>query len=250
MFDFLRKKSKSESENKLFFSTDIHCHIIPGVDDGSKNLSTSLELVERMHGWGIQRILATPHVTQDTFENNRQTITPPFEQLREAIAEKGLDIELGHAAEYRLDEFSVSQFNSGDTMTYPNNYLLIENSFVQEPLNFRQLLFELMLKDYRLVWAHPERYSYYYDKAKRKAYADIHGIGVKFQVNLLSLTGYYGKEQKRIAEELIEKGLVDFLGTDLHNHRHADAIEAYLASKDYRRHRQALEGKILNDKAF
>ena len=123
----------------------------------------------------------------------------------EAIAEKGLDIELGHAAEYRLDEFSVSQFNSGDTMTYPNNYLLIENSFVQEPLNFRQLLFELMLKDYRLVWAHPERYSYYYDKAKRKAYADIHGIGVKFQVNLLSLTGYYGKEQKRIAEELIEK---------------------------------------------
>ena len=101
MFDFLRKKSKSESENKLFFSTDIHCHIIPGVDDGSKNLSTSLELVERMHGWGIQRILATPHVTQDTFENNRQTITPPFEQLREAnlVARKILRISAHEGVE-------------------------------------------------------------------------------------------------------------------------------------------------------
>ncbi len=115
----------------------------------------------------------------------------------------------------------------------PNNYLLVENSFIQEPWNLDQLLFDLKVKGYKPILAHPERYMYYYLKKDR--YKTIHNTGTKLQINILSIAGHYGKDEKRIAFELIEKGLVDFIGTDLHNHRHADAIEEFLASKDYRK---------------
>lgn len=248
MFNIFGKKNKNSE--KLFFKTDIHCHIVPGVDDGSINSFLSVELIERMKSWGLERIIATPHVTQDTFENTPETIRPAMAQLREALAEAGFEVELSNSAEYRIDEFSLEQIEKGAAMPYPKNYLLVENSFVQEPWNLKKILFDLQIAGYRPIWAHPERYTYYYDKSKRERYAEIFQAGVPFQVNLLSLAGYYGKDQKKMAEELIEKGYVKFLGTDLHNHRHADAIEAYLNSKDYRHHRDALAGALRNDSAF
>ncbi len=241
---------KSKPKEKLFFNTDIHCHIIPGIDDGSESAVLSVELVERMKGWGIDHIIATPHVTQETFENTPETIRPALAELRKALDEANIDVKLEQSAEYRLDEFSMDQMERGVVMPYPNKYLLVENSFVQEPWNLTKILFDLNIAGYRPIWAHPERYAYYYDKDKRHRYDEVRQAGAFFQVNLLSLAGFYGREQKKVAEELIEKGYVDFLGTDLHNHRHADAIDAYIGSREYRRHKQALENRIKNDSAF
>lgn len=97
--------------------------------------------------------------------------------------------------------------------------------------------------------AHPERYYYYFEEHPER-YEQLHRAGTLFQINVLSLAGAYSKKEKRTAEKLIEKGFVDFLGTDLHNFRHADAIDAYLTTKDARRHFEALEGRLLNDKVF
>ena len=231
MFSIFKKKAVTA---ELCFKTDIHCHIVPGIDDGSPDVKTSVELIERMKGWGINRIIASPHVTQEAFENTPETITQALALLKSELDACGINIELSHSAEYRIDEYFLTQLDKGNIVPLPGNYLLVENSFLQEPWNIDQLLFDLKVRGYKPILAHPERYFYYYG-SKRSRYDEIHGVGTLFQINLLSLAGYYGKDEKMIAEYLLEKGYVDFIGTDLHRHAHADAIEAYLVSKDYRK---------------
>lgn len=242
MFDFLFKKKEPQ---KLWFNTDIHCHIVPGIDDGSRDPQMSADLIERMQGWGIERIIASPHVTQGTFENTPQTIDSALAMLQQELDARGNDIKVTHSAEYRIDEFFASQLEAGNVVPYPGDYILIENSFMQEAWNLDQLIFDLQVRGLRPVMAHPERFSYYY--GKRDRYKALHDAGALFQINVLSLSGYYGKAEKQVAEWLIEHNMVDFNGTDLHNHRHADSIDAYLRSKDAAKHAAKLADRVLNN---
>lgn len=242
MFKIFSKKIEPQP---LFFATDIHCHILPGIDDGSPDVATSEELLQRMTSWGIKRIFASPHVAFDTFENTPSSMDGALAQLNDRVAGKYPGVYIGRSAEYRLDDLFADNFSKGLLMPLPGNLLLVENSFVQEPWNLDQLLFDIKVKGYKPILAHPERYHYYYMNKAR--YDKIHAAGTFFQINVLSLAGYYGKDEKRMAEYLIDKGMVDYIGTDLHNHRHGDAIESYLASKDYLRHRKALESVVRND---
>ena len=241
MFNFFSKKTPE----KLWFATDIHCHIIPGIDDGSPSAEKSVELVENMQAWGIERIFASPHVTQGSFPNTPETIAAARKKLQDALDAKGNPLQLDNSAEYRVDDPIAEQRDKGILLTLPGNRLLVENSFIQEPMGFDNLLFELQVSGFRPILVHPERYYYYYSDPDR--YRAIHNAGVEFQINLLSLSGYYGKDEKRIAEKLIDMGLVDYVGTDLHGRRHVDSINAYLGSRDFRRHRAALENVIKND---
>lgn len=243
MFNFFHKKS--EDGGRLFFTTDIHSHVVPGIDDGSPSVERSVELVGRMKEWGLEKLIVTPHVTQDTFENTPEIIEEAYGNLRRGLDEAGVDIEMDHSAEYRIDEMFVEQLEAGMVRRLHGEFLLVENSYIQEAYNLDQILFSISMKGFRPILAHPERYMYYYGKQNR--YDELHGKGILFQVNLLSLAGFYGKEPKKIAEMLIDKGYVDFLGTDLHRRTHADMITKYLGSKDYRRHREKLEGRIMND---
>lgn len=243
MFNFFSKKS--QGEEKLFFSTDIHSHVVPGIDDGSPSVERSAELVGRMKGWGLEKLIVTPHVTQDTFENTPEIISEAYGQLQDGLRQAGIEVDTDYSAEYRIDEMFVEQLEAGMVRRLHGDYLLVENSYIQEPYNLDQILFQVSMKGFRPILAHPERYIYYYDKRNR--YDELHGKGILFQVNLLSLAGYYGKEPKKIAEMLIEKDYVDFLGTDLHRRAHAEVIDKYICSKDYRRHREKLEGRIMND---
>ncbi|MBD5247961.1 MAG: hypothetical protein HDS54_07355 [Barnesiella sp.] len=243
MFNFFSKKS--QYRENLFFTTDIHSHVVPGIDDGSPSVERSVELIKSMKSWGLEKLIVTPHVTQDTFENTPDTINPAYEALCDGLRAAGVDIDIDHSAEYRVDEMFVEQFDAGLVRRLHGDYLLVENSYIQEPYNLNQILFEISMKGYTPILAHPERYIYYYEKRNR--YAELHSNGILFQVNLLSLAGYYGKEAKKVAEMLIEKNYVDFLGTDLHRRAHVEAIEKYLGTKDYQRHREILAGRILND---
>ena len=146
MFNLFRSKHKEPAS--LCFSTDIHCHIVPGIDDGAPDAATSADLVERMQSWGIERIIASPHVTQDTFENNPQTIAPAIEKLQQELARRGNGIKVTNSAEYRIDELFTKQLEEDVIMPYPGNYILIENSFMQEPWNLDQLIFDLQVKGY------------------------------------------------------------------------------------------------------
>ncbi|MDE5988839.1 MAG: hypothetical protein K2H17_05535 [Duncaniella sp.] len=246
LFSFL---SKSSEPVKLPFATDIHCHILPGVDDGSPDAQTSAELVERMRSWGISRIIATPHITEGTFENTPEDLDAALESLKAELEKRNIDMPLSRASENRIDDYFRCQLTAGNITPYPNNYILVENSFIQEPWQLDQFLFDLKLKGYRPILAHPERFFYYFEEHPNR-YDELHRAGNLFQINVLSLAGAYTKKEKKTAEKLIEKGYVDFLGTDLHNHRHADTIEAYLSSKDATRHFAALQGRLFNDRVF
>lgn len=242
MFNFFSKKREPE---KLWFETDIHCHILPGIDDGSPDVEKSLMLAQRMREWGLRRIIASPHVTYGTFPNTPETVAAARNELHTALDNAGSDIILSNSAEYRIDDLFLKNLEEGTLMPLPGNLLLVENSFMQEPWNLDQLLFDLQVKGFRPILAHPERYAYY--AARRDRYQQIHDGGTMFQINLLSLAGYYGPAEKHVAEYLIHNNLVDYIGTDLHRRSHAHAIEEYLASKDYKRHRKALESRIGND---
>lgn len=242
MFNFFSRKRQQQP---LFFETDIHCHVVPGIDDGSPDIETSVSLIEQMAGWGMKRIFASPHITYGSFENTPDSIRQAFEPLNEAVKEKGIDIKLDYSAENRIDDLFIKNFENNSLLTLPGDLVLVENSYMQEPWNLDQLLFDLQVKGMRPILVHPERYNYYYGKKGR--YEAIHNNGIAFQVNLLSLAGHYGKEEKKIAESLIAKGLVDYIGTDIHRQAHIEAINRYLASKDYEKHRAALSGRILND---
>lgn len=241
MFNFFSRKSTPE---KLFFSTDIHCHVLPGIDDGSPDAATSADLIENMQEWGIERIIASPHVTDQVFPNTAATADAAMAELQAELDRRGNTIRLSHSAENRLDDLFMKNMRDNTLMTLPGKRLLVENSFMLEPWNLDQLLFDLQVRGFRPILVHPERYSYYYGKKDR--YATIHDGGTAFQINVLSLAGHYGRDEKKFAEYLIEKGMVDYIGTDLHRMAHVESINRYLASKDYLRHRAALDGKIHN----
>ncbi len=239
-------KSSRKEPQQLPFHTDIHCLLVPGVDDGSPDTATSVEIIERMKGWGIDRIFLSPHVTQDTFENTPESLAGPYAELKDAVKAADIDMELHRHAEYRIDEFFLEQIEAGNLCPLPHNMLLVENSFAQEPWNLDNLLFDLRLKGYTPIMAHPERYLYY-SKYNRDRYNHLHSSGLYFQINLLSLSGYYGKEEKQAAEWLMEHNMVEFIGTDVHRHAHADSIEEYLSSRDFKRHLKYFDS-IRNDK--
>lgn len=243
LFDFLSKKNKEEKI--LFYDTEVHCHILPGIDDGSPDVATSVELVKQLQSMGIRRIVTTSHVTESTFENTPETITNAYNILRTALDEQGIEMEIRTSAEYRMDEFFTTQLKENRLLAFPDNYLLIENSFFQPFWEIKELIFDLQLKGYTPILAHPERYMYYHKTPK--IYQELHDQGCLFQVNFLSLSGYYYPEVKEMAWRLLDKGMVDFIGSDMHNLSHAQHIYNYIGCKEYRKLSEKAVG-ILNNK--
>ena len=244
IFDIFSKKKEPVA---FPVTTDIHCHVLPGVDDGSPDVNTSVELVERMQKWGIRRIFASPHITEDTFENTPEILDNALEQLQSELTRRGNGITLNRSSENRIDDYFRDMLGKGLIKPLPDDYLIVECSFIQEPWELDQFLYDLKIKGFRPILAHPERYHYYHSKNGSR-YARLHDSGTLFQINVLSLAGAYGKTEKKVAEDLIAHGYVDFIGTDLHNRNHADIIDQYLTTSDARRHFAAMQGRLLNDR--
>lgn len=241
LFDFF---FKPKTPQKLPFTTDIHCHVLPGVDDGSPDAETSVELLSHMADWGFERIFASPHSTADHFENTPQTIAAPFAELKDAAARAGLSLGLEHHFEYRVDQFFIQQLDNKNIKTLPDDFILIENGFDQEPWGLEHIIFELLSKGYRPVMAHPERYRYYRNNFSR--YAELHDKGLLFQINLLSLAGHYKANERDIALKLLKQGMVSFIGTDVHHMDHVNSIERYLRSSDFGKDVKLFD-QLLND---
>ncbi|MFI3239942.1 MAG: CpsB/CapC family capsule biosynthesis tyrosine phosphatase, partial [Bacteroidales bacterium] len=155
MFNIFKKKTQ---RNNLFYNTDIHSHIIPGIDDGSDSPETSLEIIKGLNELGINRMLATPHVTHTTYENTPEIISTAYDILMKSVQLANIDIDIQYSAEYRLDDYSLQQFNEGKTILLPNNHLLVESSFITEQLNLDSILFNLKILGHELIYAHPEMF--------------------------------------------------------------------------------------------
>lgn len=222
--------STAQEESFGALGVDMHSHILPGLDDGADTLEDSLVMVQALQTMGYRKLIMTPHIMNDFYKNTPAGIRERLQLLNNAVKEAGIKMELDCAAEYYLDEGLSEKLAAGEELlTFGDNYLLFETSFLNEPLNLREAIFQMCAKGYKPVLAHPERYSYFYGK-----FADLvalRELGVLFQPNLNSLTGYYASGAKDVAEKLIDEGMVDFLGSDAHSLKHTDSLKKVLCSK-------------------
>ncbi len=223
MFSIFKKTSKPlKSINFESLRTDMHSHLIAGIDDGSPDLETSISLIGQLKEMGFQRFITTPHIMADFYRNTPEIIGNGLEQLELAINSNDQSIELKAAAEYLVDfEFEAKIDNQEPLLTFGDKYILIETSFISAPPNFEDIIFKLQLKGYKVILAHPERFLF----MTPKDYESYKNRSVFFQLNLLSLIGYYGKPVQHRAQQLIQKNMIDFVGTDCHNQIQANMYE-------------------------
>ncbi|MBS1665965.1 MAG: hypothetical protein JST58_01170 [Bacteroidetes bacterium] len=222
MFSFFHKKNIG----KVDFSElgcDMHSHLIPGIDDGSPSLDVSLKLIDGMVGLGFKKIITTPHIMWDMYKNTSETILPGYQQVKAALQKNKVPVEFEVAAEYFLDDYFEKLLDTETPLlSFNNNMVLVEFSFVQEPAELKSILFKMQVRGYQPVIAHPERYLYF--GAKKHWYDDIKDTGCYFQLNALSLSGFYGKMPIELANYLIKKKYINLIGTDLHNDRHLEML--------------------------
>lgn len=213
----------SKKTNDQFLMVDMHSHLIPGIDDGVETVADALEVIQQLMNLGYKKAITTPHIMGDFFKNTPENIHEGLEKVRQALIENNIDFQLEAAAEYYLDEWFLQKLDAEQPLlTFGDNYLLVETSYMNKPNNLNEYLFRINAKGYKLILAHPERYLYMYDNYS--GYKELYDRGVYFQVNLNSLTGYYSKGAKQIAEKLIADNMVDFLGTDCHGKRHLEPL--------------------------
>lgn len=199
--------------------TDMHSHLLPGIDDGAPDVATSLALKKGLEDLGYQHFITTPHVMGDMYKNTPATIGAALQQVQQQPGKKNTRA----AAEYLIDEnFDGLVAGKEPLLTITGNKVLVEFSFVSPPLDLKGNLFNLQIKGYQPIIAHPERYAYLVNN--KKVYDEFKSIGCLLQVNLLSFTGYYGKTQQELAQYLLSKKYIDLLGTDLHHDRHLHAL--------------------------
>jgi protein-tyrosine phosphatase len=233
---FLKTKSKPVS-----LGADIHSHLLPGLDDGVTNFEEALTLIKRLRDLGYKKLVTTPHIMSDTYRNDRATIQNKLKELILFLVENKIDIKIEAAAEYYLDTWLINEVNeSKPLLTFGDNYLLFEMNYMTEPYQLKDFIFKVTTQGYRPVLAHPERYQFMtLEKAE-----DLHHRGVLLQLNILSFIDYYSKPVRQLANQLVDKGWVNFLGSDCHHLRHATLLEKAVKNKYFKR---ALALPLLNN---
>jgi protein-tyrosine phosphatase len=244
MFNFFKSKSPvRDLTASLPVATDIHSHILPGIDDGSPDIDTSLQLIQGLYSLGIRRSIATPHIIGDMYRNTPETINAALEKVKAACKKNNIDMELSAAAEYMLDDYFMELLEKrSPLLTLHKNILLTEISYSTAPDNLEAIVADIIAAGYQPVLAHPERYFFYHRNFEK--YYRLKEIGFHLQVNLLSLTGYYGSGVKKAARFILEKDLAVLVGTDLHHHHHLQALSDVGNKAVFQ---QYLSGKIYND---
>ena len=240
---FQSKKVVPAYSGFSWLSQDIHSHILPGIDDGSPDVETSLQLLQSLSDAGIHKFICTPHVIGDMYRNTPETINNALWKLRKAMQATGMNLEISAAAEYMLDDHFMELLRKKEPlMKLTKNYILTELSYSTAPAKLEEISFEININNYQPLMAHPERYPYYHHNYD--AYHRMKELGFLLQVNLLSLTGYYGKSVAKAAKYILENKLADFTGTDLHHFNHLKVLtdaksielfEKYLGDRVYNR---------------
>ena len=223
---------------------DIHSHVLPGIDDGAKNLKDSQFLMESMIGFGFKKCITSPHTMANVYNNTIESITSAKKSVENELSDLAQKLDLKAASEYFIDENFIENFKSNTLLTIKDNYVLVEMSFLNPPIQLHEYLFELQLAGYQPILAHPERYSFYH--ANFKEFEKLKKMGLKFQMNLLASVGYYGPDVANASDKLLKSGFIDFVGSDIHHKQHIDSFARKVVLKETK----AFEIAIENNKFF
>jgi len=237
MFSIFKKNNSSSEYFPI--QKDMHSHILPGIDDGSPNVETSLSLVKGLMEIGVKQSIATPHVISDLYRNTPQTIGNALAQLRNALSENNIDYKVDAAAEYMMDAAFFEMIEKGEPLLcLRDKIILTEFAFGSMPESPKQMSFSIITAGYTPILAHPERYAYF--QGNPKVYHFLDELGFRLQVNLSSLTGYYGSGAEKAAKYIIKNKLCRYLGTDIHHERHLELLnngrgvfENFLSSEEW-----------------
>ncbi|NDC40017.1 MAG: hypothetical protein EBZ77_00430 [Chitinophagia bacterium] len=254
MFSKFWKFGKGEKENKeqlnlpeglnwSFLGADMHSHFIPGIDDGAKDIDDSITLIRAMREMGFTHLVTTPHTFIDYYPNTTETITQGLALVRQRLAEEQIDIQLSAASEYYIDETFLELIDKQPLLTITKNEVLVEFSMVYEPPMLNQAIFKLISAGYKPIIAHPERYNFFHNDTER--YSELKDRGCRLQLNLLSLTGYYGRNVMLAAQKLLDSKMFDYAGSDAHHTRHCTNLQLMLTTKTMV---QLLDYPFLNSK--
>ena len=217
MFSFFKKRKLVTDISWL--GVDIHSHILPGIDDGAKDVEQSLGYVTQLQALGFEKLFFTPHIFSELYPNTPETIKPALKLVQDGLSAVRNTIPVGAAAEHMVDyNFIVHP----DLLCLPNKHILIEMSYLSETPNIEKVVFDLQISGYTVVLAHPERYNFYHKTVDR--YHRLRDMGCLFQLNLLAVTGYYGREVKQASDYLLKNKLYDLAATDLHHDKHLSLL--------------------------
>jgi len=240
---FGTKKNEEEQDEALtspndcsFLATDLHSHFIPGIDDGAQTMEESIEMIRQMKDLGYKSIITTPHINYDHYPNTSEGILNGLKEVHIALQEQGIDIPVKAAAEYFIDDYFIQILDREPLLTITQNQVLVEFSFAFQPVQLFDILFKMQTLSYRPIIAHPERYIYFLDKPE--IYRELKDRGCLLQMNMLSPSGYYGPQIKKIADKILDQGLYDYCGTDMHNIRHTETLRKFIQSKAFARIKQ------------
>jgi tyrosine-protein phosphatase YwqE len=222
--------------------TDLHSHLIPGIDDGVKNLSESADLARRMYKLGYRKLITTPHIQQEFFRNTPEIILNGLDKVRKALKSENVPLDVQAGAEYLIDDGFEEKASKGNLLTFSGKYLLVELSYFNPHPNLKSLIFHLQVDGYKVILAHPERYTYWFNDFSK--YEELKDRGVFFQANIVSLARFYPEPVRKMAEKLIDHGMIDFLGSDVHNQSYLQALEKALKEKSLAKLLES--GKLLN----
>lgn len=218
---------------------DIHSHLLPGIDDGAQSIEDTMTLVTALKKMGLEQCITTPHIMKNVWDNTRAIIENKLDTTSADLKLKNNGIPMKAAAEYLLDANFVTLFQNEPLLVLKENYVLVEVSYINAPLQLYDILFELQVAGYKPVLAHPERYSFYHHNFDD--YLKLKHSGCLFQLNLLSTIGYYGAEVAKTAEKLLKKGMIDFVGSDVHHLNHISGFSKKIRIKDPQPLKEAIE---------
>ena len=230
MFSLFR--SSKTTPDLSFISVDMHSHLLPGLDDGLQEIEQTIQFIKELQQLGYKKLICTPHILSGVYNNSPEIILPKLELVKLALEENKIDIQVEVAAEYMVDADFEAYINEGlPLLTFGKNLILIEMSYAAPSNNIEQVIFQLRLKGLQPVLAHPERYLYYLSKPEQ--YERFSDLGCLLQINILSLLGYYGEPSKHIAQNLLKKNRVSFVGTDMHHDNHMSALKELVSRKNF-----------------
>ncbi|MDR1344936.1 MAG: hypothetical protein LBJ39_06240 [Tannerellaceae bacterium] len=208
MFSWFSSGKKNARHTLFKGMTDIHTHLLPGVDDGVQTVEDSIRILHFMHETGVERIYLTPHVMTDLPANTPEALQSKYESFLKVCPE-GMELRL--AAEYMLDG-GFAQLTDKGLLSMHGRHVLVETSYLSPPFALTEMLYDLRTAGYRPIIAHPERYLY----MRNSDYHKLKEQGCKLQLNLFSLTGAYGLHAERNATYILKQGLYDHAGSDVH----------------------------------
>jgi len=211
---------------------DIHSHLLPGIDDGAATIEDTTKLISGLEEIGFKKFITTPHTMGEVWNNTSSGIN---EKLALTVAELKIPTianRLKAASEYMIDAEFWELFKKEPLLTLKDNFVLVEMSYLNPPIQLYDVLFELQVAQYRPILAHPERYNFYHELSLSH-YKKLKKAGCLFQMNMLSSTGYYGERVAKTADLLLKNGLIDFVGSDVHHTRHLEYMHKKIVLKNH-----------------